>query len=73
MDNYTILNMLHELQTWITVEDDVLDLANESTITTKTDRYFKRLVQEWKDGVYDEDMKILFNEILTLLYKDIKE
>ena len=63
----TIYSLLTEMQTWCSVSKDVLKRAKESNITTKNNAEFKKLVNDWSNGRYDEDPYAVTNEIEYLL------
>lgn len=64
---YTILDLLREMMTWVSVGPSLLEQAVNSNITTENNRRFARLVEDWTNGVYDEDPQIVVSEISSLL------
>jgi len=63
----TIYQMLTELQTWFNPSQELLTKANQSKITTKNNNTFKQLVEGWKEGMFDEDPRLIYDEITFLL------
>ena len=64
---YTIYDIMLELGTWIKFFPSKLAKAKVSKITTSNNREFKRLVSDWENGMYDEDIDQLGREISNLL------
>jgi hypothetical protein len=62
-----IYQMLTELQTWFNPSQELLDKAKQSKITTKNNVTFKRLVNGWEEGMFDEDPDLIYDEITFLL------
>lgn len=63
----TAHNMLQELQTFTDIDEDAFVEANNSNINTKNNQDFKKLVNDWNDGMYDNDPDMLVNEIYDLI------
>ena len=63
----TIHNMLTELQTWFNPTQELLNKAKQSKITTKNNKQFKQLVDGWMEGMFDEDPRLLYDEICFML------
>ena len=63
----TIYQMLTELQTWFNPSSELLAKAKQSKITTKNNATFKQLVDGWMEGMFDEDPRLMYDEITFLL------
>ena len=63
----TIHQMLTELQTWFNPSQELLTKAKQSKITTKYNATFKQLVDGWMEGMFDEDPRLMYDEITFLL------
>jgi hypothetical protein len=63
----TIHQMLTELQTWFNPSQELLTKAKQSKITTKNNAIFKQLVDGWMEGMFDEDPRLMYDEITFLL------
>jgi hypothetical protein len=59
--------MLTELQTWFSPSQELLNKAKQSKITTKNNTTFKQLVDGWMEGMFDEDPRLMYDEITFLL------
>jgi hypothetical protein len=59
--------MLTELQTWFNPSQELLNKAKQSKITTKNNNQFKQLVDGWMGGMFDEDPRLVYDEITFLL------
>lgn len=62
-----IYQMLLELKTWFNPSQELLDKAKNSNITTKNNKKFKQLVEGWMEGMFDEDPRLMYDEITFLL------
>jgi hypothetical protein len=62
-----IHQMLDEMQTWFSPSQELLDKANQSKITTKNNNTFKQLVEGWEEGMFDENPRLIYDEITFLL------
>ena len=63
----TIHQMLTELQTWFNPSQELLTKAKQSKITPKNNATFKQLVDGWMEGMFDEDPRLMYDEITFLL------
>lgn len=67
-EKVTILDLLHELQSFIKVDSLTLQFAKEGPpITTFNNAEFAILVEDWKSGAYDEDPETLHQQLITLM------
>lgn len=63
----TLSSMLQEMQTWVTVSEDTIKKADSLGINTNNSKVFKRLVNDWINGMYDEDPELLTNKLIYLI------
>jgi len=63
----SIYQLLSELQSFVSINDQVMDIAHKSEISTENSMLFRQYVEDWENGVYDEDPDILVQDILCLL------
>ena len=63
----TLSSMLREMQTWVTVSEDTIKKADSLGINTNNSKLFKRLVNDWINGMYDEDPELLTNKLIYLI------
>ena len=59
--------MLTELQSWFNPSKELLSKAKQSNITTKNNPQFRQLVDGWMEGMFDEDPRLVYDEITFLL------
>lgn len=67
MNKTTIHDLLQELQSFQSIDSKTLALAKKSTITYQNSKEFRDLLLAWTQGVYDEDVPMLVNELENLL------
>jgi hypothetical protein len=63
----SIYVMVIELRDWVNISPADVAKALASNITVENNEDFARLVNDWEDGRYDEDLEVLVTEILSLL------
>lgn len=63
----TISDLLDEMRSWVAVGPSLVEQAVNSNINVKNNKRFARLVEDWVNGVYDEDPQIVVSEISSLL------
>lgn len=63
----SIYQLLSEMQSFVSINDQVMDIARKSEISTENSMLFRQYVKEWGDGIYDEDPDLLVQDILRLL------
>ena len=49
------------------ITQDLIDRAKASDVTVENNRLFKGLVENWYQGIYDEDMEAMKSEIEYIL------
>lgn len=62
-----IQTLIDELATWFSLSDDMQVKAANSKITNMNNARFRVLCTNWINGLYDEDMHCLKQEIENLL------
>ena len=62
-----IIDILTELETWISLSDEIRIKAEKSDITSYNNEALAGLLVLWNKGVYDEDPDVLHNELTNLL------
>ena len=67
MKKMSIYPFLQEINSFAIVENETFDNAKLSKITTSNNKPFKKMVDAWVEGEYDEDPEILVSEISNLL------
>ena len=65
-----ILDLLLELKSFIKISDKDIVKATKSKITEANNPNFKKLVNDWGKGKYDEDPHTLYFEVAALLDKE---
>ena len=63
----TIYDLLTELQSFTTIDDNILSKAKDSNIRVSNNGKFKTLVRNWVQGMYDEDLDCLVTELNNML------
>lgn len=63
----TPLDLLTEMQSFITVEPKLLAKAQSSEITDNNNSTFRTLVKDWTNGLYDEDPEMVVQAIRQLI------
>ena len=69
----TLYDFLQEMGTYFKTSQKDLDKAKKSNINTKNNAELKQLASDWMDGTYDEDPDQLYDSLLWLIPKNIKE
>jgi len=64
-----ISDLLKEMATWFTPSKELIEKAETSNITTKNNKQFNQLVKGWSDGLFDEDPRLVMDEIEWILNK----
>ena len=67
LESVSLVDMYNEMQSWIQVSPKTLSKAKASKITTSNNKEFKRLVNQWERGIYDEDPEMLVQELDNIL------
>lgn len=65
----TAHDMLQELKSFTYIDEDMIEMAQNSNVSTETSQVFQLLVNNWNDGIYDNDPDSLLNEIHYLISK----
>ena len=65
----TLHDFLEELATWVPSTEEQIRKAYISEINTKNNTAFRRLINAWVSGKYDEDPNALHTEVINLLAK----
>ena len=63
----TAADLLRELSTFISIPGSLIEKAELSGINSDNSEDFYYIVEDWADGVYDEDPGYAVNEIENLL------
>lgn len=63
----TVYYMINELSTWVKFSPEDKARAKASPITNKNNSKFRKLVNDYSNGIYDEDLEVLAAEIKWLL------
>jgi hypothetical protein len=63
----TIKDFLSELQSYIEISDETMELASNSDINSKNNDDLSYLLNGWSRGDYDEDPLLLVQELKSLL------
>jgi len=63
----TIYELLSEMTSFVSVPSVYLEKAEYSNINSENSWKFDFLLNDWKDGIYDEDPDVLVNNIVELL------
>ena len=63
----TAADLLREMQSYVTVSEDIITKAEESGINENNNNTFSILVNQWGLGHYDEDPEYVVSEIKSLL------
>jgi hypothetical protein len=66
-DDFTILNLLEDLEKSFKVDSEIKELASESDITRWNNKPFRTLYNDWLVGEYDNDKETLYRKIIELL------
>jgi len=68
------LDIMGELQTWLTFDSEDEELITKSNVSTSTNKQFKKFVKDWSNGMYDEDPEYAKQELMYIVSKSpIKE
>ena len=67
LESVSLVDMYNEMQSWVQVSPKTLSKAKVSKITTSNNKEFKRLVNQWERGIYDEDPEMLVQELDNIL------
>jgi hypothetical protein len=65
--NVTAANLLREMASFVSVEPSSIRLAEKLGLNTNNSAGLRQIVEDWGDGVYDEDPDYVVSEIENLL------
>lgn len=63
-------DMYREMGTWFDLSPKMIKAADESGIDTKNNENFAQLVDEWRDGMYDEDPYYVMQQLEAIIVWD---
>ena len=63
-------DMYREMGTWFDLSPKMIKAADESGIDTKNNENFAQLVDEWRDGIYDEDPYYIMQQLEAIIAWD---
>jgi hypothetical protein len=63
----SIYDFMQELRTWIEFDRSDLELAKRSACVSSDNPEFAKLIKDFQDGVYDDDLEALEQKTLNIL------
>ena len=63
----TIYDLLQELQSFLTIPEEVLKSASESNINESNNESFFEELELWKNAAYDECPELLIQRLTNML------
>lgn len=63
----SIYDLVTELQSFTTIPANMVERAQQSEINTENNTTFRELAMDWANGVYDEDVELVVQQINGLL------
>lgn len=70
MARTTILSLLEEMQSFVSVSPETIAKAKASKIHFHNNESFRDLTRAWVNGDYDEDPGMIVSECESLLYTE---
>ena len=64
----TIADLLREMQSFIPVEGMIIEKAERININSENSTLFNSYLEDWQDGVYDEDPDYLVNDLISIIF-----
>ena len=63
----TIADLLREMQSFVSVDSRTIEKAERTNINSDNNALFNGYLEDWQDGVYDEDPDYLVNDLISML------
>jgi hypothetical protein len=65
--NYSLAELLGELQSFIDIDSSDIEKAVNSKITCSNNPRFRALLLGWEQGRYDNDLDVLYFNLMALV------
>ncbi len=66
-DTVTLHDMLTEMQSFVTVDEETLKKAESSDINNQNNKELHDLIGDWVEGIYDNDPEVLKQNLIDLI------